>query len=323
MGDEADATASTAPGSRRASHTNSTKGSTTSRSGSRAPSAASTDFKFGGSTDIGHKPENQDDYDMVKLSDLREHFFAVYDGHGKNGRAVVDFIKANFLRYFREHPDIECHMKEAVVQAYMKMQTELLSSGLDVFMSGSTATTIFANKQRIMSFHVGDSTAVVVEVDSGSNVSTKQLTIEHNCEVKEEADRLRKAGARIEPMRHEGQYMGPPRLWKGTLPYPGQCVSRSLGDDVAHTVGVLSEPSVVEFKLEERHKYLVVATDGIWDGLSHDKVGSIVHDGFTSGKTSKQVSAELVQRALIGLEIEEIDDNVTALVIDLRSRLEK
>ena len=63
-----------------------------------------------------------------------------------------------------------------MVQAYAKMQVGLAQSGLDIFMSGSTATTIFVNRERLISFNVGDSTAVLVEVDENSNVSVKGIT---------------------------------------------------------------------------------------------------------------------------------------------------
>ncbi|KAI8054099.1 hypothetical protein BDF22DRAFT_743072 [Syncephalis plumigaleata] len=51
--------------------------------------------------------------------------------------------------------------------------------------------------------------------------------------------------------------LSPLRIFKGSLPYPGIVVSRSLGDDVAQRLGVLS-------------------TDGVWDGMSNQEVATFV-----------------------------------------------
>jgi len=46
-------------------------------------------------------------------------------------------------------------------------------------------------------------------------------------------------------------------------------MSRSLGDKVAHSVGVSSVPEVKEFILEKNDKFVVIATDGVWEFLSN------------------------------------------------------
>ena len=56
---------------------------------------------------------------------------------------------------------------------------------------------------------------------------------------------------------------GPPRVWLGHMDVPGLAMSRSLGDAVAHSVGVSSEPEVFEHVLDvEKEHFLVIATDG-------------------------------------------------------------
>jgi serine/threonine protein phosphatase PrpC len=44
------------------------------------------------------------------------------------------------------------------------------------------------------------------------------------------------------------------------------CLCRSLGDAVAHTAGVISDPEFTERELDpELDKFLVIATDGLWE----------------------------------------------------------
>ena len=53
-------------------------------------------------------------------------------------------------------------------------------------------------------------------------------------------------------------------------------MSRSLGDQVAHSVGVSSVPEVTEFILDSDDRFLVIATDGVWEFLSNQDVVDIV-----------------------------------------------
>lgn len=51
---------------------------------------------------------------------------------------------------------------------------------------------------------------------------------------------------------------------------PGLAMSRSLGDAVAHTAGVSSEPDFVEYEFScgREDLILVMASDGLWEFMS-------------------------------------------------------
>lgn len=53
-------------------------------------------------------------------------------------------------------------------------------------------------------------------------------------------------------------------------------MSRSFGDRVAHSVGVSCEAEVMEFTLGLHDKFVVIASDGIWEFLSNEDVANIV-----------------------------------------------
>ena len=46
-------------------------------------------------------------------------------------------------------------------------------------------------------------------------------------------------------------------------------MSRSLGDQIAHTVGVSSLPEVSESYIDKDDKFAVIATDGVWEFLTN------------------------------------------------------
>ncbi len=64
--------------------------------------------------------------------------------------------------------------------------------------------------------------------------------------------------------------MGPCRVWLKHENIPGLAMARSFGDYVAASVGVISEPEVMNFEISENDKFFVVASDGIWEFLSSE-----------------------------------------------------
>lgn len=53
-------------------------------------------------------------------------------------------------------------------------------------------------------------------------------------------------------------------------------MSRSLGDQVAHSVGVSSSPETTEFILDIDDRFMIIATDGVWEFLTNQEVVDIV-----------------------------------------------
>lgn len=66
-----------------------------------------------------------------------------------------------------------------------------------------------------------------------------------------------------------GNPVGPPRVWLPQDDIPGLAMSRSLGDRMAHSVGVSCEPEISSLMLSEEDKILILASDGVWEFLSN------------------------------------------------------
>ena len=80
----------------------------------------------------------------------------------------------------------------------------------------------------------------------------------------------------LAPCNDEIDIGGPIRVWVKGEKYPGIAISRTLGDDVAHSVGVTSTPDVIVRDITDDMCFIVVASDGVWEFLSNDKVKDIV-----------------------------------------------
>lgn len=128
-----------------------------------------------------HNPNkvNQDAYiTHPHVMGLRHcHFFSVCDGHGSNGREVSGLLKQRLaphieeqvsknlaehdLLQYPEHPPI----KEAFLDGFELMSSELKGSGIDVRFSGSTCVSLLTYGRQIFMGNVGDSRAIVVKED--------------------------------------------------------------------------------------------------------------------------------------------------------------
>lgn len=49
-------------------------------------------------------------------------------------------------------------------------------------------------------------------------------------------------------------------------------MTRSMGDKVGAQAGVIAEPEIKEFTIGEFDRFMVVASDGVWEYLSNEDV---------------------------------------------------
>lgn len=98
-------------------------------------------------------------------------------------------------------------------------------------------------------------------------------------------------GGRVDPFREaNGDPIGPARVWLRTENIPGLAMSRSVGDLVASSVGVIPEPGklllTLEFReteLSEEDKFIILASDGVWEFIDNEEVSGVTTGCETSG----------------------------------------
>lgn len=85
----------------------------------------------------------------------------------------------------------------------------------------------------------------------------------------------------------------------------------------ARSLGILHTPEVYVYSLEKHHDiFFVLATDGVWDGLTNHQVCQVVFDILD--KPPQYTSEELTRASLEALEKERVDDNTTNVVVVIR-----
>jgi hypothetical protein len=60
----------------------------------------------------------------------------------------------------------------------------------------------------------------------------------------------------------------PLRIWSSEGKYPGCGFTRSIGDKVAHQLGVIPSPEIVELSLQDSNQFLILVSDGITEYLN-------------------------------------------------------
>ena len=87
--------------------------------------------------------------------------------------------------------------------------------------------------------------------------------------------------------------------------FPGIGISRSFGDYQAHTIGVSSEPTVNNFKVQKHNHFLVLASRAVWNVMTPKDVFAFIQNNISleMGQISKTLATQV-------RELYKNDDNV-------------
>ena len=94
-------------------------------------------------------------------------------------------------------------------------------------------------------------------------------------------------------------------------------MSRSLGDFIAHSVGVSSDPEVMRFELQPEDKFIIIASDGVWEFLSNEKIAQIVWPYYLKNSPEQAGNAIVRAAATKWRENDTVIDDITCVTIFL------
>ncbi|CAK9251403.1 unnamed protein product, partial [Sphagnum jensenii] len=150
-------------------------------------------------------------------------------------------------------------------------------SSIETDFSGTTFTCAVIRDNKCLLCNIGDSrTSLAYRNEKG--VHAVNLTIDHKPDLPEEKKRIEAKGGRVFAVEYDDGVDGPSRVWLGHMDVPGLAMSRSLGDAVAHSAGVSSEPEFFEHEFNQNNRedlVLVMASDGLWEFMSDQEVMEI------------------------------------------------
>ena len=149
------------------------------------------------------------------------------------------------------------------------------SSSIIIDLSGSTLTSLFIQKNKLYICNVGDSRTVLAKNNSDNfgPLIAVPLSEDHKPELPVENERINNMGGRVDQYKDgKGDKAGPYRVWVKHGEYPGLAMSRSIGDQIAKSVGVICDPDIREIDIDKDDKFIIIASDGLWEFLSNEEV---------------------------------------------------
>ena len=268
---------------------------------------------------------NQDNFFVYKnLNDENNVLFiGVCDGHGLVGHDVSKYLINNLPKnlntelkktnkYISHRETLYSTMKKVFVNTNKDL---CKNPNIDTQFSGSTCVTIILTKNKIISGNAGDSRAVMGRKINGE---WKSIDLSHDQKPNNpgEKERILAHGGRIEAYKDEnGGDFGPPRVWLKYEDVPGLAMSRSFGDEVAASVGTISEPEIEEFDITNDDKFIIIASDGIWEFISSQECVNFIKDYYEKKDLKGCLKFLLNESSKRWIKEEEVIDDITAVLI--------
>ena len=281
--------------------------------------------------------------------------YGIMDGHGSNGHLVSKFVKEKVEEYFSDkkiykrkklaktpstievnnldyiYEKLIYNNYEIIRNFYQKVNDELYNAKFDVHFSGTTCILVFRIGNKIICSNVGDSRAILVKKKKNlenKNINNNnpeiiydflELSHDHKPENKEERERIEKLGGEVaqEYLIGKEEPTGPFRVWCKGNDYPGIAISRSLGDKIAELIGVIAEPDIMEFDLDDNCKYIIMGSDGLFDYLSNMEIMNICGPYLINNNPEKACHQIVETAAKLFKEKEDRIDDITINIIIL------
>jgi len=244
-----------------------------------------------GKKENGNKKINQDSFIIERNINgiLNFNIFGVLDGHGEYGHYASQFVSRYVISHIKNHPLIkkcddpkEIYQKlilngyEIIANLFTDADVQIQKEKFDVQNSGTTCVIVIQLEEKIICANTGDSRAIIIyNKDNNDNlVNTKIYNLSYDCkpELPNECKRIYECGGCVErALDDNDQEGGPYRVWVYGEDYPGLAMSRSIGDLDAKKIGVIPNPQIVEYTIDSNSKYMLIASDGIWEFISNEE----------------------------------------------------
>lgn len=250
-------------------------------------------YRYGVVEIKGRRPYMEDRHIEVGMLDGKptDSLFCVFDGHG--GSRASEFCTERVPELLLESAAYrKGNVERALVEAFLKTDDEFLDVAAQRHLpDGTTAVCALIRGTEVHVANAGDSRAIIVQRMG----KVEPLSHDHKPNRPDEMARIKAHGG--------GVYFHGVWRVQGIL-----AVSRAIGDRNLKAY-VTAEPDVVRREITPADKYLVLATDGLWDVMSNEEVGEVL----VGMADPQEAAARLVEYAFNRGST----DNITVVVIDL------
>ena len=276
------------------------------------------------------KENNQDNYFIYKnfMNKKKYIYMSVCDGHGVEGHFVSDFIKeilpydmSENLKFFNILTDNEKEKEkiyDVIKETFINANEKLVSNEeINSLFSGSTCISVIYTPEKLIVPNIGDSRAVLGRLINKETNEYKaiELSRDHKPTEKDEEKRILENDGRIQPFIEDGEFVGPQRVWIKEDEVPGLAMTRSFGDRMAATVGVISEPEIKEYIFNPNDKFMIIASDGIWEFISSQECINIIKEFYNNNDIKGCCEFLYQESSKRWLKEEEVIDDTTMIIV--------
>ena len=287
-------------------------------------------------THVGFNGEKDKDYNQ-DIAFLEKNFagnntflyMAVCDGHGVEGHQVSGFIKRTLPKDLsnalmnKEILTADKNKKKTIYNiigsTFIRVNEKLISNeSINSIFSGTTCVSLIYTPIKLICANIGDSRAVVGRYDKRlKKWISINLSRDHKPTEEDEAKRILKKGGRIKPFIDEetGGEVGPPRVWVKDDDVPGLAMTRSFGDRVAAIAGTICVPEIKEYAFHEGDKFVILASDGIWEFISSEECINIIGKFYENNDIVQCCEFLYEESRKRWIKEEEVVDDITMLIV--------
>ena len=276
------------------------------------------------------KENNQDNYFVYKnfMNKKNYIYMSVCDGHGVEGHFVSDFIKeilpydmSENLQAFNILTENELEKEkiyDIIKQTFIEANEKLVNNEeINSLFSGSTCVSVIYTPEKLIIPNIGDSRAVLGRLINKETNEYKaiELSRDHKPTEKDEEKRILENDGRIQPFIEDGEFVGPQRVWIKEEEVPGLAMTRSFGDRVAATVGVVSIPEIKEYIFNSNDKFMIIASDGVWEFISSQECIDIIKEFYDRNDLKGCCEFLYQESSKRWLKEEEVIDDTTMIIV--------
>ena len=262
----------------------------------------------------GIKQKNLDSFFLKKnFLEKEENFLiGICDGHGIYGDLISQYISQNLPSFIKKES------KENLVKAFIDINNSLINNTkIDCSLSGTTCTSLIISLDKIICSNIGNTRAILARYENGY-YNAIELNRDHKPTESDEIKRIISQGGIIKQNFDKIKKInnGPEKIFLKNSDIPGLTMSRSFGDNLAHTIGVINIPEVKSYEYTGGEKFIVIATDSIWQYIDSDECVEIIKEFYEKNLDAIGALNSLVTEAIKRWKKEEnkIED-ITAVVI--------
>ncbi len=271
--------------------------------------------------------------------------YGALDGHGRAGHHASLFVAQRIVSYLlralkRSKVDVATALSRAFDYAEQRLESE--ESNIDCTVSGTTAVFVLLDRTMLYCANVGDSRAVLgrkgnawtsnsptpgskpgyienVPIDPdgaltpGGSYTAIPLSFDHKPTRADEKQRIQDAGGRVDAW--QSCDVGAERVWLKDSRTPGLAVTRSFGDFIVRDIGVIAQPEIYSLPLSANDRFIVIASDGVYEFLSNEDVIAIVSKYRENG-TPQSAAEEVVKVAAERwIDDDSVIDDISCIVV--------